>query len=85
VRATVFADVESGMWLAQYEVFGPVLAILRFQDEADAVRMANDTRYGLASGIWTSDIARAHRVGQQLRVELPLNRCQSPISTTKDS
>jgi (Z)-2-((N-methylformamido)methylene)-5-hydroxybutyrolactone dehydrogenase len=67
VRPTVFADVESGMRLAQNEVFGPVLAILRFRDEEEAVRIANDTRYGLAAGIWTSDVTRAHRVGQRLR------------------
>lgn len=67
IRPTVFADVESDMRLAQHEVFGPVLAILRFRDEDDAIRIANDTRYGLASAIWTSDITRAHRVGQRLR------------------
>lgn len=67
VRPTVFADVTSSMRLAQEEVFGPVLAVLRFRDEAEAVRIANDTRYGLASGIWTSDVSLAHRVGKRLR------------------
>ncbi|MBO0876255.1 MAG: aldehyde dehydrogenase family protein, partial [Pseudonocardia sp.] len=66
IPPTVFADVESGMRLAQHEVFGPVLAVLRFHDEEDAVHIANDTPYGLASGIWTSDITRAHRIGKRL-------------------
>jgi acyl-CoA reductase-like NAD-dependent aldehyde dehydrogenase len=66
VRPTVSADGESGMRLAQHEVFGPVLAVLRFRDEEDSIRIANDTRYGLASGIWTSDITCAHRVAKRL-------------------
>jgi (Z)-2-((N-methylformamido)methylene)-5-hydroxybutyrolactone dehydrogenase len=66
VRPTVFADVDPGARLAQNEVFGPVLAILRFRDEEEAVRIANGTRYGLASGVWTCDITRAHRIGKQL-------------------
>lgn len=66
IPPTVFADVESGMRLAQHEVFGPVLAVLRFHDEEDAVHIANETPYGLASGIWTSDITRAHRIGKRL-------------------
>ncbi|MFD2415892.1 aldehyde dehydrogenase [Amycolatopsis pigmentata] len=66
VRPTVFADVTPEMRLAQHEVFGPVLAIMRFRDEAEAVEMANGTDYGLASGIWTTDITRAHRVAKRL-------------------
>ncbi|HVV23364.1 MAG TPA: aldehyde dehydrogenase family protein [Pseudonocardiaceae bacterium] len=66
VRPTVFADVEPGMRLARHEVFGPVLAIMRFRDDDEAVRLANGTDYGLASGIWTTDITRAHRVAKRL-------------------
>jgi aldehyde dehydrogenase (NAD+) len=66
VRPTVFADVTPAMRLAQHEVFGPVLAIMRFHDDDEAVALANGTDYGLASGIWTSDITRAHRIGKRL-------------------
>lgn len=66
VRPTVFADVTPAMRLAQHEVFGPVLAIMRFRDDDEAVELANSTDYGLASGIWTTDITRAHRVAKRL-------------------
>lgn len=66
VRPTVFADVLPEMRLAQHEVFGPVLAIMRFRDDDEAIALANGTDYGLASGIWTSDITRAHRVAKRL-------------------
>lgn len=66
IRPTVFADVAGDQALAQQEVFGPVLAVLRFHDEDEAVRMANSTDFGLAAGVWTSDLTRAHRVGKEL-------------------
>lgn len=66
VAPTIFADVLPDMRLAQEEVFGPVLAVMRFGDEAEAVRIANSTRYGLAAGVWTDSIARAHRVAALL-------------------
>lgn len=66
VRPTVFADVRPDMRLAQQEVFGPVLAIMRFGDDEEAVRIANGTNYGLASGIWTSNLTRAHHIGKRL-------------------
>jgi acyl-CoA reductase-like NAD-dependent aldehyde dehydrogenase len=63
---TVFADVVPESPIAQEEIFGPVLSIIRFTDEADAVRIANGTRYALASGVWTQDLSRAHRVARRL-------------------
>jgi aldehyde dehydrogenase (NAD+) len=67
VRPTVFSKVASPMRIAQEEIFGPVLSILPYDTEADAVRIANDTVYGLAGGVWSADPARAERVARQLR------------------
>ncbi|MEE3853018.1 aldehyde dehydrogenase family protein [Gordonia sp. LSe1-13] len=66
VAPTVFADVTPDMRLARREVFGPVLAVMRFSDEAEAIEIANGTEFGLAAGVWTTNFARAHRVGQEL-------------------
>ncbi len=55
------------MTIAREEIFGPVLAIITFSDEDDAVRIANDTIYGLAGGVWSGDTARAERVARRLR------------------
>jgi acyl-CoA reductase-like NAD-dependent aldehyde dehydrogenase len=66
VEATVFDRVRSHMTIAQQEIFGPVLAVISFDDEDEAVALANQTIYGLAAGIWTPDIKRAHRVARSL-------------------
>jgi aldehyde dehydrogenase (NAD+) len=67
VRPTVYADVTNDMRIAREEVFGPVASVLRFRDEAEAVAVANDTEFGLAAGVWTGSVARAHRVAARLK------------------
>jgi 5-carboxymethyl-2-hydroxymuconic-semialdehyde dehydrogenase len=65
--ATVFADVTPEMRIFQEEIFGPVVCVTPFDDEADAVALANDTKYGLAAYIWTSDLKRGHRVARSIQ------------------
>ncbi|MEQ5871402.1 betaine-aldehyde dehydrogenase [Sagittula sp. NFXS13] len=67
IAPTVFADVTDDMTIAREEIFGPVMAVLDFEDEAEVIARANDTPYGLAAGVFTKDISRAHRVIGQLQ------------------
>ena len=67
VLPTIFADVSNDMRIAQEEVFGPVLSVIKFTDEDDAVQIANGTLYGLAAGLWTQDLRRALELPKRLR------------------
>jgi acyl-CoA reductase-like NAD-dependent aldehyde dehydrogenase len=67
VRPTVFSDVRNDMTIAQEEIFGPVLSIIAYDTEEDAVRIANGTPYGLSGGVWSSDPERAKRVARRIR------------------
>ena len=67
VEPTIFVDVTPQMRIAREEVFGPVLSIIGFEDEAEAIRLANDTIYGLAAGVWTENIGRAVRMSKALK------------------
>jgi (Z)-2-((N-methylformamido)methylene)-5-hydroxybutyrolactone dehydrogenase len=67
VAPTVYRDVPSDSRIAREEIFGPVAAMIRFESEDEAVRLANDTRYGLAAGIWTEHLSRAHRMLHRIR------------------
>ncbi|WP_393086586.1 aldehyde dehydrogenase [Streptomyces sp. LN704] len=67
VTPTVFADVDNSMRIAQEEIFGPVLAVIAYDDEDDAVRIANDSEYGLSGGVWSADPERALAVARRLR------------------
>jgi len=67
VKPTIFGKVKNSMTIAQEEIFGPVLAIIPYADEDDAVRIANDSIYGLAGAVWSKDEARAQRVARRIR------------------
>ena len=66
VQPTILAEVENRMRIAQEEIFGPVASVIPIQDADEAVRIANDTNYGLAAAVWTRDVAKAHTIAQQL-------------------
>ncbi len=91
IQPTIFADAHNDMTLAQTEVFGPVLAILPFDTEEEAVRIANDIPFGLAAGIWTRDISRAMRLIPQMKSGVVwvntyrMVAAQAPFGGTKES
>jgi (Z)-2-((N-methylformamido)methylene)-5-hydroxybutyrolactone dehydrogenase len=67
VKPTIFLDVDNRMRIAQEEVFGPVLSVIKFKDEDDAVRIANDIAYGLGAGVWTQSVKRAHGIAKRIK------------------
>jgi acyl-CoA reductase-like NAD-dependent aldehyde dehydrogenase len=91
VQPTVLADVDPGSVIAREEVFGPVLAVIPFDSESEAVEIANGTEFGLAAGVWTRDLGRSHRVTAQLDAGVVWvntyrsTAAQAPFGGTKQS
>jgi len=82
VKPTIFSDVRNDMTIAREEIFGPVLCILPYQSEEDAIRIANDTPYGLAAYVWSGDKLRAKRVGNRIRAgQVALNGASGDMQT----
>lgn len=82
VRPTIFSNVTNDMVIAREEIFGPVLCILPYDNEEEAIRIANDTPYGLAAYVWSSDPARARQVGVRMRAgQVILNGARGDMNT----
>jgi aldehyde dehydrogenase len=75
VEPTLFDDVKPDMRIAQEEIFGPVLSVTPFDDEEEALSIANDTLYGLGAGLWTRDINRAYRMGRGIQAGRVWTNC----------
>ncbi len=78
IRPTIFADCKPEMKIVKEEIFGPVVAVMTFKSEEEALALANDTDYGLAGAVFTSDITRAHRVIREIRAGITWINCYNP-------
>src|SRR2546426_1744938 len=91
VKPTVFTGVRNDMKIAREEIYGPVVSVIPFKDENDAVLQGNDTAYGLAAGVWTRDVSKAHRVARAIRAGTVWVNCynvfdpSSPFGGYKES
>jgi len=81
IRPTVFANVEDDMTIAREEIFGPVMSVIAFKDVDEAIARANNTDYGLAAGVWTSDIKKAHAVANGVRAGTVWINCYHVLDT----
>jgi aldehyde dehydrogenase (NAD+) len=79
VQPTVFADVRDDMQIAQEEIFGPVMSIIKFKDVDEVVQRANQTMYGLAAAVWTQDISKAHAIAHHVRAGTVWVNCYDAI------
>jgi acyl-CoA reductase-like NAD-dependent aldehyde dehydrogenase len=81
VEPTIFVDVSPDMRIAREEIFGPVLSVLTFEDEDEAIRIANDVMYGLAATVWTTDLGRAFRVAEKIDAGIIWTNCPHYLPT----
>ena len=81
VQPTVFADVAEDSWIWREEIFGPVVCVRPFESEAEAVRSANDSRFGLAAAVMSRDLDRCERVARALRAGIVWINCSQPTFT----
>lgn len=80
IEPTVFADVQNHMKIAQEEIFGPVMSILKFRDINEVIEQANSTPYGLAAGVWTKDITKAHTIANNVRAGTVWMNCYGVLN-----
>ncbi|KAL6040418.1 Aldehyde dehydrogenase, mitochondrial [Balamuthia mandrillaris] len=83
IQPTVFADCKDDMTIAKEEIFGPVMSVMKFSDVNDVIKRANNTIYGLAAGLWTRDVAKAHTVASQLRAGTVWVNCYNVYDSAK--